>query len=338
MAMEMILLNVWFGIIGFVLFLALALDGFDLGVGILSLFTRDENRRSILMASIGPVWHANLTWLVVAGGLFFGAFPLAYGVVFSALYIPAIAMIIAMAFRGVAFDFREEAQDKKPWNLAFSLGSLVATLAQGFVVGGYLAGLAIRGNQFVGGIWDWLNPFAAVVALAVVFGYVLLGATWLIMKTEGDVQRRGYRYAQVGAWTLLILAVSLAVWSGYRYPFLARKWFTAPEFWLTFFPLLLAVPAFILLIWSLIKQQETGPFIWSLVLVALATFATAAGIHPYVIPPSVTIAAAASPTLTLGVMLLLVAVLLPIMLIYNGYQYLVFRGKTSSRGYGAYED
>jgi cytochrome d ubiquinol oxidase subunit II len=338
MAMEMILLNIWFGIIGFVLFLAVALDGFDLGIGILSLFTRDENRRSLLMGSIGPVWHANLTWLVVAGGLFFGAFPLAYGVVFSALYIPAIAMIIAMAFRGVAFEFRAEAHDKQPWNLAFGLGSLVATLAQGFVVGGYLAGLAIKGHQFVGGIWDWLNPFAAVVAVALIFGYVLLGAAWLIMKTSGDVQRRAYRQAQVGAWILLILAVSLAVWSGFRYPFLARKWFTVPEFWLTFFPLLLAVPAFILLIRSLINRRETAPFVWSLVLVALAIFATAAGIHPYVIPPSVTLTAAASPTLTLGAMLILVAILLPVMLIYNGYQYLVFRGKTSGGGYGAYEE
>jgi cytochrome d ubiquinol oxidase subunit II len=338
MAMEMILLNVWFGLIGLVLFLAVALDGFDLGIGILSLFTRDEHRRSLLMGSIGPVWHANLTWLVVVGGLFFGAFPLAYGVVFSALYIPAIAMIIAMAFRGVAFDFREEARDKQPWNLAFGLGSLVATLAQGFVVGGYLSGLAMKGNQFVGGIWDWLNPFAAVVAVALVFGYVLLGAVWLIVKTEGDVQLGSYRYAQVGAWILLILAVALAVWSAFRYPFLTRKWFTMPEFWLTFFPLLLAVPAFILLIWSLIKRRETAPFVWSLVLVALAILATAAGIHPYVIPPSVTLTAAASPTLTLGAMLILVVILLPIMLIYNGYQYLVFRGKTSRGGYGAYDE
>ncbi|HZE21957.1 MAG TPA: cytochrome d ubiquinol oxidase subunit II, partial [Desulfobaccales bacterium] len=306
MALELILPNVWFAIIGFVLFLAVALDGFDLGIGILSLFTKDEHRRGILMASIGPFWHANLTWLVITGGLFFGAFPLAYGVVFSALYIPAIAMLIAFAFRGVAFDFRQEARDKKPWNLSFGLGSLIAILAQGFGVGGYLSGLAIQGNQFVGGIWDWLNPFAAVVAVALVFGYVLLGATWLIMKTEGDVQLDSYRYAQVGAWILLCLAVSLIAWSGFRYPFLPRKWFTFPEFWLTFFPFLLAVPVFILLIWSLIRRQETAPFLLSLVVVGLATFATAAGIHPYVIPPSVTLATAASPQLTLAAMLIVV--------------------------------
>ncbi len=336
--MEMSLPNISFVIVGFVLFLAVGLDGFDLGVGILSLFTQDENRRSVLMGSIGPVWHANLTWLVVLGGLFFGAFPLAYGVVFTALYIPVIVMIIAMAFRGVSFDFRAESQDKRAWNLAFGLGSLAATLAQGFAVGGFLAGLAMQGDNFVGGAWDWLNPFAALVALAVLCGYVLLGATWLILKTEGEVQHDGYRYAQTGAWTLLNLAVALGVWSIYKYPFLARKWFTWPEAGLTFLPLVLAAVAFILLIRSLLKLEETAPFVWSLIIVALATFGVAASIHPYVIPPTVTLETAAAPHLTLVAMLILVAIILPLMLIYNGYQYVVFRGKVTKGGYGAYEE
>jgi cytochrome d ubiquinol oxidase subunit II len=336
--MAMILPDLWFAIIGFVLFLAVALDGFDLGIGILSLLTRDENRKSLLMGSIGGVWHANLTWLVVLGGLFFGAFPLAYGVIFSALYIPVIAMIIALAFRGVSFDFRAEARDPRPWGLAFGLGSLGAALAQGFVVGGFLAGLKMQGDHFAGGVWDWLNPFAAVVALALLCGYVLLGAAWLILKTEGDLQHDGYRYAQASAWSLLILAVTLGVWSIYKYPFLARKWFTWPDAWLTSFPLLLAAVAFILLLRSLLKLQETAPFVWSLVLFALATLATAASLHPYVIPPSLPLKAAVAPTLTLGTMLIVVAVLLPVMLIYNGYQYLVFRGKVPGGGFGAYEE
>jgi cytochrome d ubiquinol oxidase subunit II len=336
--MEMSLPDIWFAIIGFVLFLALALDGFDLGIGILSLFTQDESRRSILMGSIGPVWHANLSWLVVLGGLFFGAFPLAYGVVFSALYIPVIAMIIAMAFRGVSFDFRAESQDKRAWNLAFGLGSLAATLAQGFAVGGFMAGLAMQGDKFVGGVWDWLNPFAAVVALAVLCGYVLLGATYMILKTEGDVQHDGFRYAQVGACSLLILAVALVVWSIYKYPFLSRKWFTSPDFWVTFFPLILAAVPFILIIRSLLKLQETAPFLWTLVFLALAMFGVTASLHPYVIPPSITLTAAAAPQVTLVAMLILVAILLPIMVIYNGYQYVVFRGKVTGGGYGAYEE
>ncbi|MEJ2671481.1 MAG: cytochrome d ubiquinol oxidase subunit II [Deltaproteobacteria bacterium] len=331
--MEMSLPDIWFAILALVLFLAVGLDGFDLGVGIISLFTKDEKHHSILMGSIGPIWHANLTWLVVVGGLFFGAFPLAYGVIFTALYIPLIAMIIAMAFRGVSFDFRAEAKDKRAWSLAFGWGSLAATLAQGFAVGGFLAGLAMQGDKFVGGVFGWLNPFAAVVALAVVCGYTLLGATWLIMKTEGDLQRESYRYARASAWPLVILAVSLAVWSAYRYPFLVQKWFTGPDFWLTLFPLLLAAVAFILLMRSLGKLQETAPFVWSVVLFALATCGTAAGIHPYVIPPSVTLETAASPYLTLVIMLVVVAFILPIMLIYNAYNYIVFRGKATG-GYG----
>jgi cytochrome d ubiquinol oxidase subunit II len=336
--MEMSLPTLWFAIIGFVLFLAVVLDGFDLGIGILSLFTQDETRRSILMGSIGPVWHANLTWLVVLGGLFFGAFPLAYGVIFTALYIPLIIMIIAMAFRGVSFDFRAESQDKRAWNLAFGLGSLFAALAQGFAVGGFLAGLKMQGDKFGGGVWDWLNPFATLVALALLCGYVLLGATWLILKTTGDIQHDGYRHAQVGAWSLVILAAALGVWSIYKYPFLARKWFAFPGAWLTFIPLMLAAGAFILLIRSLLKLQETAPFVWSLIFFALAMFAVSASLHPYVIPPSITLTAAAAPHLTLVTMLILVAILLPIMVIYNGYQYIVFRGKVTGEGYGAYEE
>ena len=134
------------------------------------------------MGSIGPVWHANLTWLVVLGGVFFGAFPVAYGVIFSALYIPVFVMIIALAFRGVSFDFREEAQDQGPWNLAFGLGSLAAALAQGFAVGGFLSGLNLAGDRFVGGVWDWLNPFTLLVSAGLGFGYLLLGATYLIYQ------------------------------------------------------------------------------------------------------------------------------------------------------------
>jgi cytochrome d ubiquinol oxidase subunit II len=331
--MAMILPDIWFAIIGFVLFLAVVSDGFDLGIGILSLFTKDENRRSILMGSIGPVWHANLTWLVVLGGLFFGAFPLAYGVIFSALYIPLVVMIFAMAFRGVSFDFREEARDKTPWNLAFGLGSLVATLAQGFAVGGFLSGLQMDGTTFTGGVWDWLNPFAALVALGLLFTYILLGAAYLIIKTEGEVQDNSYRYAQVGAWSLLILAVALVVWSVYKYPYLTHKWFTWPEAAITSIPLLLAAVAFILLMRSLLTLRETAPFIWCLVFCALATLAVAASIHPYVILPGVSLTVAASPTQTLRAMLILVSIILPVMLIYNGYQYRVFRGKATG-GYG----
>jgi cytochrome bd ubiquinol oxidase subunit II len=336
--MAMILPDLWFALVGFILFLAVVSDGFDLGVGILSLLTRDERRRSILMGSIGPVWHANLTWLVVLGGVFFGAFPVAYGLIFSALYLPVIVMLVALAFRGVSFDFREEARDQGPWNLAFGLGSLAAALAQGFAVGAFLGGLNLAGDKFAGGVWDWLNPFAALVALGLLCGYVLLGAAYLIMKTEGDLQHDNYRYAQAAAWALFVVVGAVGLWVIVKYPFLARKWFIWPEAMLTTGPICLGVVAFNLLIRSLLKLRETAPFIWSLVGFALVMFATAASVYPYVIPPTLTLKAAAAPTLTLTVMLIFVGILLPVMLLYNAYQYRVFRGKTTGRGYGAYEE
>ncbi len=331
--MAMMLPDLWYGLIAFILLLAVASDGFDLGIGILSLFTRDENRRGKLMGSIGPVWHANLTWLVVLGGLLFGAFPLAYGVIFSALYIPVIVMIFGLVFRGVSFEFREEAREKGIWNLAFGLGSLTAALAQGLAVGGFLSGLKMEGTKFAGGVWDWLNPFAVLVALGLVCAYLLLGATYLILKTEGDVQHDGYRHAQTAAWALFIVAVSVALWAAVKYPFLTRKWALGPEAWHILLPAGLGLAAFILLIRSLLALKEKAPFVWSLAWVAMMFVATAASVHPYVVPPALMLAAAAAPTPILTVMLIMMVIMLPLMLIYNGYQYRVFRGKVS-RGYG----
>jgi cytochrome bd ubiquinol oxidase subunit II len=332
--MTIVLGDAWFALLGFILFLALALDGFDLGVGILSLLTRNEARRSLMMGAIGPIWHANFTWLIVLGGLLFGAFPLAYGVVLSALYLPVMITIFALIFRGVSFDFREESENKGAWNLGFGLGSLLAALGQGLVAGGFLSGFAMKGNLFAGGVWDWLNPFTVLVALTLFAGYVLLGATYLIMRTDGALQQDCYRYAQAAAWSLLLLASGVGLWAVFKYPFLARKWFVWPGAWLTTFPTFLAVLTFALLILSLLRLKETAPFFWSLALFACGFFGMSASVHPYVIPPAVAIAAAAAPEGILLIMLVAMCVLVPLMLMYNGYQYLVFRGKVTEGGYG----
>ncbi len=326
--------DVWFALLGFILFLALALDGFDLGIGILTLFGRYEDRRAAMMNSIGPVWHANLTWLVVLGGLLFGAFPLAYGVILSALYIPLSLMLLGLIFRGAAYDFRAEARHQRPWTLAFGLGSLTAALAQGFIVGALVNGFKVAGRGFAGGVWDWLSPLGALVALGLLCAYLLLGATYLIMKTEGEVQTNAYRQAQVAAWVLLIVAVGLGFWGIFKDPFLARKWLVWPTLWLTLFPAILGAVSFILLISSLLKTGDKAPFGWSLALFFFSCFTMAASLHPYIIPPAVTVAEAAAPPLILAIMLAVTALILPVMLIYNGYQYLVFRGKAG--GGGAY--
>ncbi|MFI5330376.1 MAG: cytochrome d ubiquinol oxidase subunit II [Desulfobaccales bacterium] len=325
--------DVWFALLGFILFLALALDGFDLGIGILTLFCRNEARRSAMMNSIGPVWHANLTWLVVLGGLLFGAFPLAYGLLLSALYIPLVLMLWGLIFRGVSFDFRAEARRQRPWTLGFGLGSLLAALAQGFIVGALVSGLKVEGREFTGGVWDWLNPLAALVALGVLCAYLLLGAAYLILKTEGEVREKACRQAQVAAWSLLTVSAGLGCWGLCKYPFLARQWFVWPTLWLTTFPMLLAALALVMLLASLLRSDDRAPLAWSLAGCFFAFLAMAASLYPYVIPPAITVAEAAAPPLILAIMLAVTALILPVMLIYNGYQYLVFRGKAGG-GYG----
>jgi len=328
---------IWFFLLGFILWLYVVLDGFDLGVGIISLFSPDEEQRSVIMGSLGQVWQANQTWLVVLGGLLFGAFPVAYGVVLSALYLPILLMLFGLIFRGVSFEFRAQAHRKAPWNLAFGLGSLIATLAQGFILGGWLMGLKVEKDLFAGGVWDWLSPFPLLVAVAFTLAYLLLGAVYLILKTEGEIQRSGFRLAPLAAILALALAVGAGWWATGLHPFLAQKWLAWPGFLVTLLPLLLGLVAFMILLFSLGKRYEKAPFFWTLLLFFFSYLGLTASLYPYIIPPGLTATKAAASPLILKVMLIVMGLLLPVMLIYNGYQYRVFRGKTPAGGY-EYED
>ena len=331
----MLLAQIWFGLLAFILFLAVALDGADLGVGILSLFCRDEARRSVLIGSIGPVWHANLTWLVVLGGVLFAAFPLAYGLILSSLYIPILAMLFGLIFRGVSIEFREQARRKMFWNFSFGAGSLLATLAQGFALGGYLNGLPVQGDHFAGSVFDWLHPFAALIALGLTCGYMLLGAAYLVFKTEGELQEASRGQARKAAWWLAMLAVGIGLWGGLMDPFLSRRWFSWPGLWVTSFPMVLAAATFVALQVSLRRRRDFLPLILSAVCLALMYLAMAASIFPYIVPPGISVDQAAAGPLTLIMMLIVVGViLLPVMIAYNLYQYAVFRGKVGEGGYG----
>ena len=180
------LVTIWSCLIGLAIILYVILDGFSLGVALLFRSTENEEERDILMSSIAPVWDANQTWLVFGGGALFVAFPTIYGVLFSALYIPLLTFVFGLIFRGVTFEFRANATRKGPWNTAFFLGSLVAVVAQGLTLGGILSGTKVAGDRFAGGPFDWLNPFSMTVGMALVAGYILLGSTYLIIKTTGD--------------------------------------------------------------------------------------------------------------------------------------------------------
>jgi cytochrome d ubiquinol oxidase subunit II len=328
------LADIWFGLIGLLLILYVVLDGFDLGVGILSLFAHDEHERGVMMATLGSVWDANETWLVLLGGALFGAFPRAYAVALHALYVPITAALFGLIFRGVAFEFRENARRKHIWNIAFGCGSLLAAIAQGFALGAIIAGIQVGPNGYQGDVMDWFSPFALLVAIGVVFGYMLLGATYLIVKTIGDTQERGYRFAVLAAWCTVIVGVGVSLWTPLKFSYVADKWFGGNA--LGILPLCAAI-SFLLLLRSLRRRREYAPFGWSILIFLFSFIGLAASLYPNIIPPDVHVYAAASSAKTLVFMLTGIGMLIPIMLIYNAYQYLVFRGKVTQAGYGGGE-
>lgn len=320
--------TVWAFIIAFAVFVYVVMDGFDLGLGMLfPLFPKKEDR-DVMMNSVAPVWDGNETWLVLGGGGLFAAFPLAYAVLMPALYTPIIAMLLGLVFRGVAFEFRWRSQrERNRWDIAFAGGSLVAALAQGIALGAILQGVQVANRAYAGGWWNWLTPFSILTGVAVVIGYCLLGATWLVMKTTGDLREKAYHlswwllFAMLGA----IGAVSLAT------PFLdveyARRWFTWPNLLFTA-PVPIAVAAVTaLLLQSLARRQDYKPFVLSLVLFALSYAGLGISMYPYIVPRSITIWQAAAPESSQIFMLVGVSILIPIILIYTGWAYWVFRGK-----------
>jgi len=326
--------QVWFAILALFLFLYVMLDGFDLGVGILSMTASDEERRSILMTSLGNVWDANETWLVLMGGALFGAFPLAYSTILTALYIPIFMMIFGFIFRAVAFEFREHANRKAFWNLAFGAGSFLAALGQGFALGGVLAGIKVDAvGDFVGGTWDWLTVPSLLVALTLIQGYVLIGSTYLVWKTTGSLQQTHYKTAIIAAWTTLLGAITITVIAPIFYDYARQRLFTQPLIYIfTIIPIL-----GILLIWQLItslnKRQEKAPFFWTILLFLLTFIGLALVVFPYIIPTEITIYEAAASPSSLVFMLIFIGFLIPIMLAYNLYQYFVFRGKITGGHY-----
>ncbi|MBP8937396.1 MAG: cytochrome d ubiquinol oxidase subunit II [Rhizobium sp.] len=328
------LTTIWAGIIGFAVFAYVVMDGFDLGIGILFPTFSVGEERDQSMNSIAPVWDGNETWLVLGGGGLFAAFPLAYAIILPATYPLIIAMLLGLVFRGVAFEFRwRDARHRAFWDVAFSLGSVLAAFTQGMTLGAILQGVHVENDAYAGGWLDWLSPFSLLTGAAVVVGYALLGATWLIWKTEGSTQQRARRLAlPLGVATLVVLgAVSAAT------PFLTydywRRWFAMPGVLLTAqVPLLVAICA-VTFFWSLKRGAERLPFMTALGLFFLGFVGLGISIYPYVVPRAVTIWDAAAPPQSQLFMLVGAAVIIPIILAYTGWAYWVFRGKVGTHGY-----
>lgn len=325
---------IWAFIIAFAVFAYVVMDGFDLGIGIIFPFFAVGKVRDQAMNSIAPVWDGNETWLVLGGGGLFAAFPLAYAIILPATYPLMIAMLLGLVFRGVAFEFRWRDPAHRPlWDIAFTAGSIIAAFAQGVTLGALLQGIKVIDDAYAGGWLDWLSPFSVLTGVGVVIAYALLGATWLIWKTEGAGQHRAYRLAGVlGVLTLIAMAaVSAAT------PYLVfaywRHWFEMPGVLLTAQVPVLVVVASVFYFRSLRARAERAPFLITLFLFLLGFAGLGISMFPYVVPDQVTIWDAAAPEQSQIFMLVGTVIIVPIILAYTAWAYWVFRGKVGEHGY-----
>jgi cytochrome d ubiquinol oxidase subunit II len=327
---------VWALVILTAVFIYVVLDGFDLGIGILFHAFEVGDDRDTAMNSIAPVWDGNETWLVMGGGGLLAAFPLAYGLIFSALYAPIIAMLLALVFRGVAFEFRwRDPAHRRAWDAAFTGGSVLAALSQGVILGALLQGISISGRSYAGGWWDWLTPFTLLTGVCVAVAYGLLGATWLVIKSEGTLQRRARAIAWWlgGATMFAIVAVSIATLflSGAYF----ANWLGWPGvLWVAPVPVLVAL-AGVVFVRCMKSGHETAPFLLTLGTFLLCFVGLCISVFPYVLPGAVTIWDAATDRSSQVFMLWGTAVVLPMILGYTAWSYWVFRGKVRADGYHA---
>lgn len=319
---------IWAGIIAFGVFMYVLLDGFDLGIGILFPFARDGADRDLMMNSVAPMWDGNETWLVLGGTALLAAFPLAYSTILPALYIPILLMLIALIFRGVAFEFRFRANTKRwLWDWSFTFGSALATFAQGIVLGAFIRGFQVEGRHFTGGLFDWFSPFTIVTGLGMLAGYALLGSTWLIIKTEGRLQSWAYRITPGILGAVLAFVAIVSIWTPLIHAEIAERWFSWPNIaYLSPVPLATGLLAFVLLraVWA---RREATPFLSAVGLFVLSYCGLAISLWPNVVPPNITIWEASSSPATQRFLLYGVAVVVPLILAYTAYSYYVFRGK-----------
>lgn len=307
-------------------------DGFDLGIGLLFPFVPNRAERDLMMNSVAPVWDGNETWLVLGGAGLLAAFPRAYAILLSALYLPLIFMLLGLIFRGVAFEFRFKANDRERpiWDIAFVAGSLLASFFQGVALGAYIDGVKVDGDAFSGGALDWIKPFALFCGLGVVAIYALLGATWLIMKTEHTLQRTMIGVARRLAWLVLAAIAIVSIWTPIAHPHIAQRWFTLPNLlWFCPVPLLVLLSVYALQR-SLSHTPHAGPFLCALALMFLGYTGLAISIWPNIVPPSLSIWDAAGPLQSQGFTLLGTLFIIPFILGYTTWSYYVFRGKVHS--------
>ena len=328
------LVPLWAAILALAVFMYVLLDGFDLGVGMLFVLRRGASDRDLMITSVAPVWDFNETWLILGGGGLLAVFPLAFAVLMPALYFPVLVMLLGLVFRGVAFEFREvEGAHRGIWDRGFFWGSLTATFAQGVILGNFIQGFPVAGRQFMGSSWDWISPFPLLTGLGLVCGYALQGATWLVMKTEGDLQGWARKMAERFLWGVLLFIGLMSVWTPLADARIAERWFTLPNlFYFLPVPVLTLVLA-VVLFRSLKQGRDLLPFLCSF---GLFFPGLVISLWPYIVPPSVTLAQAAVGPKAQAFLMLGTLFLLPVILAYVAWSYWVFRGKVKAgHGYQA---
>jgi cytochrome bd ubiquinol oxidase subunit II len=326
--MALDLVPIWTLLLGLAVFYYVVFDGFDLGVGILYGFVPNAEARPVVMNSIAPIWDGNETWLIFGGLGLLAAFPLAFAIIIPAIYFPLLIMLLALVFRGVAFEFRfQRPAVRRFWDRAFCGGSAVATFAQGVVLGAFIQGFEVEGREYVGTSFDWATPFALLTGVALMFGYALLGAGWLILKTDGELQRWARRAGLVCLFGVLIAVLAVSVWTPIVDPGIAKRWFSWPNIlFLSPVPVITALIA-IAEWYTLAHDYEIAPFLGAIGLFLMSYIGIAISLWPMIVPPHYTLWQAASSESTQAFLLIGTLFLLPIILMYTAWSYWVFRGK-----------
>lgn len=326
---------IWLLILGFSLFIYIVADGFDLGIGLLFPFITDKTDQDVIVSTVAPVWDGNETWLVLGGAVLMGAFPKAYALLLSALYIPLLIMLAGLIFRGVSFEFRHHADPAhRPfWNKAFLFGSFIATFFQGISLGAFVQGIPLATASEPSGLMNWLTPFSLLTGVGVTVTYLMLGACWLIIKTENELQKKVIHLAQRSTLAVVILMTIVTLWAPLSHTYIADRWFSFPTIYFLIPVPFVVLSALLGMFESINNRSQVAPFLWAIFLVFLGYSGLIISIFPAIIPGALSIYDAAAPIESLVFMLKGALVITPIILIYSAWSYYVFRGKAQRDGH-----
>lgn len=324
----MSIVPVWTLILAAAVFFYVVLDGFDLGIGILYNFASSGSERNIMMNAIAPIWDGNETWLVLGGTGLFAAFPLGFTIILPAVYFPMLVMLLALVFRGVAFEFRfRDVEHPQFWNRAFSFGSALATFAQGVVLGAFIQGFNVKGREFVGSAFDCITFFSLFTGLALMGGYALLGACWLILKSQGELAEKSRMWARASFLFTFFAIGAVSIWTPFIDPAIGRRWFGWPNIiFVAPVPLLTCLTG--ILWWRAVNRgRELMPFLYAVLLFSFSYLGVAISRFPMIVPHHFSLEQSASDPSTQVFLGMGTVFLLPIIAIYTAWSYWVFRGK-----------